>query len=492
MKNRLENANMRWFKAAYTKIVMSLFLCVLLATTSVNAQSYYAIIDAGSSGSRIYLYKVEKETGLPEITEVYNHKETPGLSSLYKSPKDVFLQINKLLRVADSVLISKKIKPIKNNIPLYLMATAGLRLMDKQAQEDLMEQIKARFIDNSTFDFKDALVLSGRYEGLYSWLASNYLNDRFDQKTPNDMVIEMGGASMQISQAGNKPEHTIKRKIRNHHYSISALSYLGLGQDQIMKMFDKSGLDQYLKEHSFENACKYIKQALESKCSRASRELQAAIQTLEAMLVAQGGYRKALEELKAKNEAYKLNELVLTIQRLSNAIKKQEAQVIEYARRNASYCLNAKLKVTKDPVIAVSAFYYTFDFFRLLKSNTGNDTKNGGVLTLKSLKQQGKEIYKKGWAKIGKETNSNQYWIKALKSTKGNKVLARNRLKSYYFNLAYFYTLFDTLFDFGKGNNVKIHALTKKKDNKTKLEVEPSWTLGAIIDIALGYKPEKD
>lgn len=496
MKKRFKNTTVRWFNRAYAKTAVGLFLCVLLAITSASAQDYYAIIDAGSSGSRIYLYKADKEkaTDLPEITQVCSYKVTPGLSSLYKHPEFVFSQIKYLL---ESVKFKqgaalKVLEQKREKIPLYLMATAGLRLMDKQAQQDLMMQIKMRFSNDHIFDFKEALVLSGRYEGLYSWLASNYLNDRFNPKTPNDMVIEMGGASMQISQAGTTPKHAIRRTIQGRNYKISALSYLGLGQDQIMNVFDKNGLNKYLQGRGFDNACRQIKQALNNKCAKANGKLRAATKRLENLLAQRGDYRKALSGLKAKNKAYTWNELVLTIQRLSDTIRKHENQVIEHARSNASYCLNTKFKVTKDSVIAVSAFYYTFDFFGLLKSNTGDNTKNGGVLTLKSLRQKGKEIYQKGWAKIGNATSSNQYWVKTLKSTKGNEALARKRLKSYYFNLAYFYTLFDTLFDFGKGEEVKIHALTKKKDNKTKLEVEPSWTLGAVIDIALGYKPEKD
>ena len=67
--------------------------CLIFFSVALHAQdgatiSYKAVIDAGSSGSRIYVYKITKtaDAGLPEISLVGQHKVTPGVSEFEDNP----------------------------------------------------------------------------------------------------------------------------------------------------------------------------------------------------------------------------------------------------------------------------------------------------------------------------------------------------------------------------------------------------------------------
>ena len=477
---------------------------VLLSCQAVNAQvtKYTAIIDAGSSGSRIYVYEVITSGGekkLPDkINELFSEKTSPGLSSLINYPKLALGQLEKLLTPA-KLNLEKKVQ-IGKKIPLYLMATAGMRLVTPDQQQQLMQQIKAYFSDDPIFDFREALVLSGRYEGLYSWLAANYLSNRLRENNSSEIVIEMGGASMQISKEQVADYSTVTRKIPAHKnpIEISAHSFLGLGQSQALELMLKKNRNFFKKNISFKEAKGKIKNMLKARYTAAERARKQIANALTTKLTT---YKTLIEYFRnpTKEQAIKILDLpskpsfhydknllwtkmIKKMQQLSDTIKKTEFKIIGFARTEASFCLckQPKFDSNKHKIIAVSAFYHTLKFFKLLSK------KDMGKFTLQALADTGKTVYKKGWENLKKENK----FKKLLKKMNGNKSAAEARLQSYYFNLAYFHFLFKTLFDF-KGKNIPLYSLKKIKDSQTSIPTEPTWTLGAVIDLELGNSPEK-
>ncbi len=172
--------------------------------------NYAAIIDAGSSGSRIYIYKYKLPFQIDSkgnfirkdatadilhvtIAETDEHepiiqKTSPGISSFSKNPKDVYSSIRPLLEYA-----AKHIpKPSLSSTPIYVMATAGLRLLPENERTEILSNIRHGLRTDSEdgfFSFQDdsqVEIITGEYEGLYAWLALNYLLHRFgDINGPN-------------------------------------------------------------------------------------------------------------------------------------------------------------------------------------------------------------------------------------------------------------------------------------------------------------------
>jgi len=178
---------------------------------------YAIVIDAGSSGSRAYLYK------WPDIS--YNFNEllkisplidsnnepmvksvSPGLSSFGENPQNAFDYIKPLIKFASDRIPKENHK----ETPLFILATAGMRLIDHEKSEEIMKNVRIGISENFDFHFPDSHmeIISGKQEGIYQWLAINYVLDKFDQESDYDEkyerpktvgALDMGGASMQIA-----------------------------------------------------------------------------------------------------------------------------------------------------------------------------------------------------------------------------------------------------------------------------------------------------
>lgn len=102
--------------------------------------------------------------------------------------------------------------------PIFLLATAGMRLLPNMERQLLLDQICSYARANSDFLLPDCdvhiQVIPGVTEGLYGWVATNYLLGSFDEPKGHDHgkghhtygFLDMGGASAQIAFAPNMTE----------------------------------------------------------------------------------------------------------------------------------------------------------------------------------------------------------------------------------------------------------------------------------------------
>lgn len=102
--------------------------------------------------------------------------------------------------------------------PIFLLATAGVRLLPTSQRKDLLAQICSYARLTTDFQLPDCdlhiQAISGETEGLYGWIAANYLLGGFDAPEEHDHgkdhhtygFLEMGGASAQIAFAPNATE----------------------------------------------------------------------------------------------------------------------------------------------------------------------------------------------------------------------------------------------------------------------------------------------
>ena len=66
--------------------------------------------------------------------------------------------------------------------PLYVLATAGMRLLVKEDQEAILSKLRSGINAQYPFLFPEGNleIISGRQEGIYQWLAINYVLGKLD------------------------------------------------------------------------------------------------------------------------------------------------------------------------------------------------------------------------------------------------------------------------------------------------------------------------
>ncbi|KAL5355974.1 nucleoside phosphatase family-domain-containing protein [Aspergillus floccosus] len=180
-------------------------------------------------GTRVHVYRwlkhdaarktanAQKLKSLPEIKtkQDWTKKIHPGVSSFADRPEDVGPQhLEELLQHAQEIVPRDAIK----DTPIFLLATAGMRLLPDAQRNVLLEQICSYASANSDFLLPDCgvhiQVIPGVTEGLYGWIATNYLLGSFDEPEAHDHgkghhtygFLDMGGASAQIAFAPNATE----------------------------------------------------------------------------------------------------------------------------------------------------------------------------------------------------------------------------------------------------------------------------------------------
>ncbi|KAL1968010.1 hypothetical protein VTN77DRAFT_2427 [Rasamsonia byssochlamydoides] len=190
---------------------------------------YAVILDAGSSGTRVYIYrwlnnaKARQEANpkelksLPQIKtkEEWTKKIHPGVSSFANKPEQVGPDhLEGLLKHALDVVPNHAVK----ETPIFLLATAGMRLLNDVERGLILDRVCSYFRSNSDFLLPDCglhiQVIPGETEGLYGWIATNYLMGSFDSPEDHDHgkdyhtygFLDMGGASAQIAFAPNATE----------------------------------------------------------------------------------------------------------------------------------------------------------------------------------------------------------------------------------------------------------------------------------------------
>uniref|UniRef100_A0A8K9UP36 nucleoside-triphosphate phosphatase n=1 Tax=Oncorhynchus mykiss TaxID=8022 RepID=A0A8K9UP36_ONCMY len=201
------------------------------ATDVTNAALNYGIVvDCGSSGSRVYVYYWPPHHGnlhtLLDIRQMRDHdrhpvvkKIKPGISTMALSPAKASDYLHPLLSFAATHVPRKKHK----ETPLYILCTAGMRLLPESQQaailEDLVRDVPVEF--DFLFSSSHAEVISGKQEGVYAWIGINFVLGRFDHAEYEDDamvevttgsqnhhpisrrrtvgIMDMGGASLQIA-----------------------------------------------------------------------------------------------------------------------------------------------------------------------------------------------------------------------------------------------------------------------------------------------------
>lgn len=237
------------------------------------------VLDAGSSGTRLHIYKWKDPAkarkhasaaelhGLPKLVteKKWTKKIKPGVSTFGDNPTAVGAEhLKGLVDHALDIIPKDQIE----DTPIFLMATAGMRLLPKVQQSALTQEICSYLRSNTEFSLPDCdlhiQVIPGETEGLYGWIATNYLLGGFDHPEQHNHgkghstygFLDMGGASAQIAFAPNTTEaakHANDLRLlrmrtldgQRSEYKVFTATWLGFGVNQARESYVKKLIDTY-------------------------------------------------------------------------------------------------------------------------------------------------------------------------------------------------------------------------------------------------------
>ncbi|XP_041351275.1 ectonucleoside triphosphate diphosphohydrolase 1-like [Gigantopelta aegis] len=226
-------------------------LCVLFVplytslSTSLPRTRYGVVLDAGSSGTKVKAYRWQttgRLSDLPrmELIQSSNLKFRPGIGYFARHQDELWPYMASIISRVNELIPEDAIA----DTPLYLMATAGARILDARIALGLLNRIRI-FLGNSTvnpFSFTPTHVriLSGEEEGVYAWLAVNSLLGFFHtQRMPTESVgvLEMGGGSTQIAFVPQGPLYAEEFQIHvaARRFDLYVHSYLFYGSNYMQR-----------------------------------------------------------------------------------------------------------------------------------------------------------------------------------------------------------------------------------------------------------------
>ncbi|EAY15001.1 hypothetical protein TVAG_397320 [Trichomonas vaginalis G3] len=201
------------------------------------------IFDAGSSGTRVYLYQYKDsrdpstyEAVLDEKGQQYNYKAQIKLSDVAKNESIMDDIYTELLTNKANNWIPETERP---DVPLMIYATAGMRLLSKEDQTKVLKIAYTKAKNNFKYKINEKYfrVIEGYEEGIYAWISVNKLRNAIGTEEKTLPILEIGGASVQFaSQVNGKIGsylNSFVKKIRigKEYYNVFAYSWLGFGSD---------------------------------------------------------------------------------------------------------------------------------------------------------------------------------------------------------------------------------------------------------------------
>ncbi|OXM81002.1 guanosine-diphosphatase [Cryptococcus neoformans Bt63] len=202
---------------------------------------YALTIDAGSTGSRIHVYKFNNCGPSPQLEYETFKAVKPGLSAYARDPTAAAASLDPLLEEAYRVVPES----LRKCTPVEVKATAGLRLLGQQESEAILDEVRNRLETNWDFTVsgeRAVEIMDGKDEGVYAWITANYLLNKIGEGAESDdtlAVMDLGGASTQIvfeprfpaesDQALVEGEHKYELTFGGKDFTLYQHSYLGYG-----------------------------------------------------------------------------------------------------------------------------------------------------------------------------------------------------------------------------------------------------------------------
>lgn len=249
---------------------------------------YALMIDAGSTGSRIHVYKFSNCGPSPKLeNEVF--KMTPkkdggsGLSSYGADAEGAAKSLDMLMDVA----LKSVPEEYQGCSPVAVKATAGLRKLGEEKSNAILNAVRHRLETQYPFplvsEAKNGVeVMPGEMEGVYAWITVNYLLGKIGgpDKNPTAAVLDLGGGSTQIifeptfpdSPRGGLPtklaegDHKYALNFGKSNFDLYQHSYLGYGLMEARNNLHSTILDGLYQNNKDSGSQEYLKAPIVNPC----------------------------------------------------------------------------------------------------------------------------------------------------------------------------------------------------------------------------------
>ncbi|XP_049596070.1 ectonucleoside triphosphate diphosphohydrolase 5 [Syngnathus scovelli] len=208
-----------------------------IALANTTRVFYGVMFDAGSTGTRIHIYKfIQKDpVELPVLDNEMYHAVKPGLSAYKDNPEEGGDTVRQLLKIAKKTVPEEEWK----RTPVVLKATAGLRLLPEDKANALLNEVKHVFEESPFYvPHNSVTIMNGTNEGVLAWVTVNFLTGHLYSNTKRTVgILDLGGGSTQITFLP-KSKRTVdfapnsyiaKFSLFNSTYQLYTHSYLGNG-----------------------------------------------------------------------------------------------------------------------------------------------------------------------------------------------------------------------------------------------------------------------
>ena len=247
----MKHRQVTMFLSLITMLCVSCFAKSLLKKKNPDHINYAVLLDAGSSGTRMAIYQFLSSGPSLRFSDVVQLSPTPdeaepGLSDFASDPAQVEAYIMPLIVSATKTVPRAE----QASTPIYLLATAGMRLLPEDQANALLTEVRNLFNDKEKCPFlfendNNARIIPGQTEAIYSWVTVNFLADVFHSGRKPYGSLDLGGASHQNTWPIRKNHSdTVIINIAGKNARLFARSYLGYGQDEARESYLRNAADK--------------------------------------------------------------------------------------------------------------------------------------------------------------------------------------------------------------------------------------------------------
>ncbi|KAK2065633.1 GDA1/CD39 family protein [Colletotrichum caudatum] len=258
--------------------------CTQSSSKSKPIVQYVLMIDAGSTGSRIHVYKFNNCGSTPELEDEkfkMTDKSVGGLSKYKDDPEAAAATLDDLMEVAMQNVPDK----LKSCSPVAVKATAGLRMVGAENAEKILTAVRNRLETKYPFpvvskEDNGVAIMDGADEGVYAWITTNYLLGKIGgpDKSPTAAVFDLGGGSTQIvfeptfkgAADGGMPEklaegdHKYDLDFGGQKFELYQHSHLGYGLMSARKAVHKTLIEDIFESKKSDDS--WVKQPIVHPC----------------------------------------------------------------------------------------------------------------------------------------------------------------------------------------------------------------------------------
>ena len=255
--SRYVSNNRRSSRILMGLVCVPCFLLLLACGTSIekpmtrdDVPACHIIYDAGSKGTRLYIYEQTTAGWLKHQGPRTGALADPVRAIRGKTMSDAGTVVNDIVQTLEDIRHDGPVN--KKGVPKWpafdwqkhcnieavtVFATAGMRLaeqLDAPASEVLWKMLNDR-LSTTTGMEATTRTLSGYEEGLFAWLAG-----REGMTGDNFGIAEMGGASIQVAFPCAECKAAREVIVQGRSVAVYSHSFQGWGQDEAWKKFGSS------------------------------------------------------------------------------------------------------------------------------------------------------------------------------------------------------------------------------------------------------------